>query len=106
RVEQVALHVDGRRELAGGTREAGELVHRLALHAQRDDEARDLDWRGVPAHDRLEGRGGLSLGQGFTPHQLRNRLDHAAALAARRMKLARIFLPSFVSIDSGWNCTP
>src|SRR5207302_7686098 len=24
----------------------------------------------------------------------------------RRMKFARIFLPSFVSTDSGWNCTP
>src|SRR5207249_286364 len=26
--------------------------------------------------------------------------------AARRTKLPRIFLPSFVRIDSGWNCTP
>ena len=57
--EVVAVDRDGRRERAHRAREAGELVDRLALRAQRDEEARDLDLRGVAAHDLAEHRAGL-----------------------------------------------
>src|SRR5439155_13922826 len=101
-----AIHLDGGGERASGAREAGDLVDRLAFHPQRDHEARDLNGCGVSVHDRLEGGRRFGFAQRFASDELRNRFDHEDTLAARLMKLLRIFLPSLVSTDSGWNCTP
>ena len=70
RVEQRAADLDRCRHGARRPREARQLLHRLPLHAQRDDEARDLGGRGVAPHDHLEGRGGLLLGEVLAPDDL------------------------------------
>src|SRR5260370_39510896 len=105
-VEKRAVALDRRRQLACLSGEAGDLIDRLALHAQRDHEASDLNRRSVAPHDRLECGRRLGLAQRLAAHKLRNRLDQDAPLAARLMKLPRIFLPSLVNTDSGWNWTP
>ena len=48
---------------AHGARAAGDLVDRLALHAQGDQIAADLGLGGLPGHDDLHGRFGLRFGQ-------------------------------------------
>ena len=64
-VEQVLAggRCDRRRQRAHRPREPGELLDRLALDPQRDQEAGDLDVGGVAGHDLGEHRGGLVLGQ-------------------------------------------
>ena len=105
-VEELAVDLDRRGERASCARKAGDLVDSLALHPQGDHEPGDLDRGGVTAHDRLEGGGSFGFAERLASHELRYRADHAETLAARLMKLLRIFLPSFVSTDSGWNWTP
>ena len=51
--------VDRRGELAHRARQAGQLVDRLALRAQRDQEAGDLDLGDLAVHDLGEHLGGL-----------------------------------------------
>src|SRR5207244_4156853 len=104
--------------------EPSELVDSLAFDAKRDHKAGNLDRRRVATHDRLKSSPRLRLGEGLALHQLGNGVDQLLAPGTlpacgegsgegrlepvapstrehRRMKLARIFLPSFVSTDSG-----
>ena len=109
RVEQVlavAGHV--RRQRAHRARQARQLLDRLALRAQRDQEAGDLRSRDLAVHDlgehlrRLIGAQVPARGQ---------RVDEwsGSGLAwpsAWRRKFASSSLTLSVSTDSGWNCTP
>src|SRR5664280_2095499 len=83
-------------------RQAGQLVDRLALRAQSDQEARDLRLGHLPVHDLVEHVGGLvgaqipargervdRAGEGRVGHQPSPR------------KFASSFLPWSVSTDSG-----
>ena len=63
-VEQVLA--GGRHEGGEGAhrpRQPGELLDRLALHAQRDQEAGDLDVGGLAGHDLGERLGGVALAE-------------------------------------------
>ena len=105
-VEESAIDLDRRRHRTSRAGKPGELLDRLALDAKGDEKAGDLNGGGVPANDLLKSSRSLILGERLTAHELGDRFDHAIFRAARLMKLARIFLPSLVSTDSGWNCTP
>src|SRR5207249_6241614 len=54
---------------------------------------------------RVGAKGGVPTG-GEGSGEGRPELIAPSTREHRRMKLARIFLPSFVSTDSGWDCTP
>src|SRR5438093_11743387 len=98
--------MDRRRHRPRRLRETRDLLDCLALDAKRDHEAGDLGWGGVAAHDHLERGRGLLFGEVLALDELCDRVDHACTFTARRTKLPRIFLPSLVNTDSGWNCTP
>jgi len=75
RVEQVAaLDPDRRRQRAHRAREALDLLLRLPLGAQRDEERRDLRVARVAGHDHAEDLGRLVGRQGATRGE---RLDRA-----------------------------
>src|SRR5438309_2740812 len=106
RIEERTLDLDRGCHRPRGPREARDLLRGLALHAQRDEEARDLRRRRVAANDDLESGGGLVLGEVLALDELGKSLDHSETFSLRLTKFPRIFLPSLVSTDSGWNCTP
>ena len=109
-VEQVLAlgrHVRGQRPHRA--RQPGELVDRLALRPQRDQEAGDLGLRDLAVHDLGEHLRGLVGAQVAARGERvdRAREDRAFGIGgARRRKFASSSLPSSVSTDSGWNCTP
>ncbi len=101
--EVVALWVDAQHVLAHGLRAAGDLVRRLALGAQRDEEAGDLRGSRLAAHDRAHRLARLVPREVVTVQQLRDRgLDHQRPSRKLRASAG----PSGVSTDSGWNWTP
>ena len=82
-----------------------ELVDRLALGAQRDQQPGDLRRIGLAAHHEPDRRLGVSHAQRVAGQQAVDRLrDHAALPMARKFRA--ITSPAGVSTDSGWNCTP
>src|SRR5205809_106197 len=84
-------------------RAAGDLVRRLALDAQRDQEAGDLGGRGVAAHDRAHHVARLLTREVVAVEQPGERLlDHDEA----SRKFFASAGPTGVSTDSGWNWTP
>ena len=84
---------------------ADELVDRLALGAQRHEQARDLGRVGLAAHHERDHFLGVPGAQGVAREQTLDGLrDHAEL--PRPRKLRAITSPEGVSTDSGWNCTP
>ena len=95
-----ALRVDSEHVLAHRLRAAGDLARGLALEAQSDEEAAHLRLRRLAVHDRAHHVARLGARQVVALEQTRDRaLDH-------EMKFLSRSLPSGVSTDSGWNCTP
>ena len=105
-VDQVGVR--GRRRRHVGAHRpgaAGDLVGRLALHPERDQERGDLGRRGVAGHH-LHHRHVRLLAREVAPlDELLDRArDHRPASMARKFSIRR--RPCGVSTDSGWNCTP
>ena len=81
---------------------AGDLVGRLALQPQRDEEAADLGRRRVAAHDLAHHLAAARPAELLAVEQVGERL-----LDQRRSrKFCPSRGPSGVSTDSGWNWTP
>ena len=72
--EVVALRADGQDVLAHRLRAAGDLVGRLALQPQRDEEAADLGRRRLAAHDLVHHLARLARARGRGLEQLRERV--------------------------------
>ena len=69
---QGQINAHGR--LAHRSREAHQLIHRLAVHPQRHQEPGDLPWRRLAVEDRLHGRLGFigrEIGARGEPFQMR-----------------------------------
>ena len=60
-VDRVLRRRDPGHALAQAARAGGDLLHRLAAHAQRHQQARDLGRRGVAGHHQAERLAGLGL---------------------------------------------
>ncbi len=105
RVHEVgARRRDGYDVRAHGLRAAGDLIRRLALGAQRDEEAGRLGLRRFAGHDLVHR--GLRRGRVEIPavEQLGDRLLNHREPSRKFCSRSR---PSgSVSTDSGWNCTP
>ncbi len=98
--EVLALRLDCEHVRAHRLRAAGDLVSGLSLRAQRDEEAADLRRRRIPGHDHRHDLARLCTLEVVAVEQPRDRvLDH-------RRKFRSRSIPSGVSTDSGWNCTP
>jgi len=88
---------------AHGLREADELRRPLALDAEPDQQSGDLRLRRFASHDRghrrrrFRGREVLVVTKLFDESWKHDYISR---------KLRRMRRPSFVSTDSGWNCTP
>ena len=94
--------LDAQDVLAHRVGAAGDLVGRLALQPQRDEEAADLGRRRLALHDRVHHAARLVAREVAAVEQLRERLlDHR-----RLQEVLREVEPDGVSTDSGWNCTP
>src|SRR5215203_3885003 len=79
----------------------GNLVRRLALRAERHEEACDLRRRRLAAHDRAHHLTRLRTREVVPVEQpLNGPLNHASRKLRSRSR------PCGVSTDSGWNCTP
>ena len=96
-----ALRRDGDDVLAHRLGEARDLVGRLALRPQRDEEAGDLGRRRLAVHDRAHQLVRV-LAREVVP--VEQQLDRGADDHPR--KFLAIAGPSGVSTLSGWNCTP
>src|SRR6185312_2612777 len=115
-VEQLAVARDVlmRRQLAHRAREARDLLDRLALRAQADQEGGDLHLARIARHDLGEHRGGGVLGQvlagGQAVDRAREQVAHAIPPTAARVPAARKLRsrswPAGVRTDSGWNWIP
>src|SRR5262249_663241 len=98
--EVVALRLHRQHVRAHRLGAAGDLVGRLALQPQRDEEAADLRRRGLARHDRVHDLARPVAAEVAALQQLAERvLDHERKFLARS-------LPTGVRTDSGWNCTP
>ncbi len=105
-VEQVLLRAwHARGELAHRARHARQLLNSLALGAQRNQEAGDLGLGDLAVHDLRQHLGSLSFAQVLARCE---RVDRAREdrVGHQSRKLLNSCLPSSVSTDSGWNCTP
>ncbi len=98
-----ALRRDAEDVLAHRLGAAGDLVRRLALRAQRDEEAGDLRLRRLAAHDLAHRRARLVAREVVAVEQT---LDHGLDHSRPSRKLRASTGPSGVSTDSGWNWTP
>ncbi len=88
-------------------RGADQLVDRLALGAQGDEEAADLGVGRLPVHDLTDHLGHLGARQMLAGERVRDAAnDRGAHALARVRKFASSAFPAVVMIDSGWNCTP
>ena len=100
--EVVALRSHGQDVLAHRLGAACDLVGRLALEPQRDEEAADL--RRVASPDMIEfitPRASSRVRSWPSSSRRERRLDHAPS-----RKFRASCGPVGVSTDSGWNCTP
>ena len=96
-----ALRRHGDDVLAHRLGEAGDLVGRLALRAQGDEEPGDLGLRRLAVHDRAHQLARVGAREVVpVEEQLDRRPDD------HRRKFLAIAGPSGVSTLSGWNCTP
>ena len=98
--EVVALGLHGEDVRAHRFRAAGDLVHGLALQAQRDEQAADLRRGRVADHHLVHHRTGLVAREVVSVEQPAQRLldVHAAS-----RKFFASCGPTGVSTDSGWN---
>src|SRR5690606_32769148 len=116
---RVALRAgDAARAGAHGAGRARALRGRLPLHPERDEQPADLRRPRLAVRDVAEHRRDLVARQVAAGDHRRDRLldGHAGTPAAREVasasprlmsrKLRRMRMPSPVTIDSGWNCTP
>ena len=103
RIEHVARRRRQRhRVLAHRPRETDDLLRTLTFHHQRRKKTGQRAGRGTPLHDLAHGLGGLVGREVLVANELLDELrEHH-----RSRKFRRIFRPSPVSTDSGWNCTP
>ena len=99
--EWCARRRDGDHVLAHRLGEAGDLVGRLALRPQRDEEAGDLGGCRLAVHDRAHQLVCVLAGE-VVP--VEEKLDRGAD--DHRRKFLAIAGPSGVSTLSGWNWTP
>ena len=99
--EVVAFGPNGEHVAAHRLGAAGDLVRSLALRAQGDEEAPDLRGRRLAAHDLAH-----HLARLFAPEIVPVEQPLQCLLDHRLRKFRAIWLPSGVSTDSGWNCTP
>ncbi len=98
----VALRPHGQDVLPHRLGAAGDLVGRLALEAERDEEAADLGLRRLAAHDLAHHLAAARPPELLPVQEVGERLlDHRRS---RKFRPSRG--PSGVSTDSGWNCTP
>ena len=103
-VEQVlAGRRDERGERAHRPCQPGELLDRLPLHAQRDQEARDLDVGGLAGHDLGQRLGGVALAEVAPVGEAIDRAGQQLTHGVRSVKLLSMSLPCSVRTDSGWN---
>src|SRR5262249_48698053 len=99
----VAGGVDREHVRAHRLSRARDLVGRLALEAQRDEEAADLGRGRVAGHDRVHDAARLLAREVVAVEELGERvLDHRRA----SRKFLAISRPTGVRTDSGWNWTP
>ena len=105
RVHEVfARRRDGNDVRAHRFRAAGDLVCRLPLGAERDEEARGLGLRRLAGHDLVHRRPRSRGVQVLPGQQLGDGLLYQRELSRKFLSRSR---PSgSVSTDSGWNCTP
>ena len=96
------LHAHGPR--AQRLRGAGDLVRRLALHAERNEQRRDQRRGRAPVEHRVDRGSGLDAGQVAALHGALDRFAQHQALTSRKLRSS--VCPSGVRMDSGWNCTP
>ena len=102
--EVVPFRRHGNHVRAHPLRAAGDLVHRLTLGPQSDEEARRLGRRRLAGHDLVHGRPRLGRLEIAAVEQVGDRpLDHR--VPARKFR-SRSRPNGSVSTDSGWNCTP
>src|SRR5690242_3124521 len=81
---------------------ADDLGRPLTLHGQRRQQRGERGGLRAPFHDFTHGGRGLVGGEVLVTNELlEQRREHH-----RSRKLRRMRLPSSVSTDSGWNCTP
>ena len=107
-----AARVEHRRVIAGQPRRApahrpgqpDDLRGPLAFHRERDEQAGDLRRLRAPFHDLFHGARRLVHREVLAPLQLFDQFGKHHRSSSR--KLRRSCLPSPVSTDSGWNCTP
>ena len=96
------------RQRAHRAGKAGQLVHGLALRAQRDQERRGLGLA-TPSPSMISRRTARGLVGGEV--RARRRAGRSPRVrtglaSARSRKLRSSACPASVRIDSGWNCTP
>ena len=99
--EIVPARPNGEDVVAHRLRATRDLVGRLTLRAQRDQESSDLRRGRFAAHDLVHDRSRFCASQLRTLEQFADDcLDHPLR------KFRAISRPSGVRTDSGWNCTP
>ena len=99
--EILAPRIDGEDMRSHRLGAACDLVRRLALRAQRDQEAPDLRGRRLAEHDLVHHGTRLRALERLAVQQLRD-----GSLNHRFTKFRAIWRPWGVRTDSGWNCTP
>ena len=85
-------------------RAAGDLLDRLALHPESDEERADLRRRRLALHHLVHHRARLVPGEAVAVEQPCERLLDRHRDTSRKFCASRA--PSGVSTDSGWNWTP
>src|SRR5690606_10888096 len=95
--------------LAHDAGHSGDLIGCLALEPECGDKGAELGLAGLALHDLAHGRGGLVLGEAPAlldegDDRVSNHAVTSSAMRERRKLRSRSW-PTFVMIDSGWNCT-
>src|SRR5256712_7516078 len=105
---RIVLHLDVGRQLAHHLRRGGDLPDRFLLHAQPDDEPRDLRRSELAAHDLAHHVEHLVVEHLAVLDRALDRLGNRDLFHAclPSMKFCSILWPCSVSSASGWNCTP
>src|SRR5205807_854029 len=105
---RIVLHLDVGRQLAHHLRRGGDLPDRFLLHAQPDDEPRDLRRRELAAHDLAHHVQHLVVEHLAVLDRALDRLGDRDLLhrCLPSRKFFSMAWPCSVSSASGWNCTP